>query len=230
MLGGAWARQGPLAPRCHGQWPLLPAYLVGPSRLGLRRCASGSPLGSGLPYPAQKTAPEDRAPAAAGGFVGKDLTPALGEGQREANRGFVPPKTAARRAHADPLATQVSAPLTMWQQCHSKAQGPGPAQFCFNIKCYSKRSLPYQGTRVPEGGPVSGRWGAGLDSRRALLPPDPIGFRAGAEKKEKKKKKKDGVGAGLLLQADSRGKLQLLRRAPWGSSHAPEKLIFTLYS
>lgn len=198
MLGGAWARQGPLAPRCHGQWPLLPAYLVGPSRLGLRRCASGSPLGSGFPHPAQKTAPEDRAPAAAGGFVGKDLTPALGEGQREANRGFVPPKTAARRAHADPLATWVSAPLTMWQQCHSKAQGPGPAQFCFNIKCYSKRSLPYQGTRVPEGGPVSGRWGAGLDSTR---PPPSRPNRLQGWGREKGEEKKKGWGGGRVAAA-----------------------------
>lgn len=230
MLGGAWARQGPLAPRCHGQWPLLPAYLVGPSRLGLRRCASGSPLGSGLPYPAQKTAPEDRAPAAAGGFVGKDLTPCTRGGTERGKQGLCASKNRCPQGPRGPSCHPGLSPVNNVAAMSLESPGARASSILFQYQVLFKALPPVPRDSSPRGWPsereVGGR--AGLSTRPP--PSRPNRLQGWGREKGEEKKKKDGVGAGLLLQADSWGKLQLLWRAPWGSSHAPEKLIFTLYS
>lgn len=221
MLGGAWARQGPLAPRCHGQWPLLPAYLVGPSRLGLRRCASGSPLGSGFPHPAQKTAPEDRAPAAAGGFVGKDLTPCTRGGTERGKQGLCASKNRCPQGPRGPSCHPGLSPVNNVAAMSLESPGARASSILFQYQVLFKALPPVPRDSSPRGWPsereVGGR--AGLSTRPPPSRPNRLqGW--GREKGEEKKKK--GWGGGRVAAAGGfSGQIAASLESPMGVFSCP---------
>lgn len=220
MLGGAWARQGPLAPRCHGQWPLLPAYLVGPSRLGLRRCASGSPLGSGFPHPAQKTAPEDRAPAAAGGFVGKDLTPCTRGGTERGKQGLCASKNRCPQGPRGPSCHPGLSPVNNVAAMSLESPGARASSILFQYQVLFKALPPVPRDSSPRGWPsereVGGR--AGLSTR----PPPSRPNRLQGWGREKGEEKKKGWGGGRVAAAGGfLGQIAASLESPMGVFSCP---------